>query len=214
MNKRHTDNPNIRIFNGNEYEGLPLLNLDMSENYLERIKITIEKAIEEHPRTLALRFDLRIPIWMGELDTALISRFLASLKAQIEADQKRRARIGKRSFPCTVRHIWAKEQNISHHWHYHVVIFLNEDAYYYLGDVDALEGNMAARINKAWASALGLDILQVDGLVEFIAEFHLDGNDPWVCSQIWPLFECASYLAKLVTKQYGNGRKNFSCSNY
>lgn len=73
---------------------------------------------------------------------------------------------------------------------------------------------MAARINKAWARVLGIDMNAVRGLVEFCGEFHLDRNSPWFEKDIWPLFEAISYLAKVVTKHFGDGTKNFSCSNY
>lgn len=215
MLKRLPDNTNIRLHTADSYMGLPVLNAKgpLSEPYLERISKTINRALEEHPRTLAIRFDLSMPVWMGIIYTDVISKFLASLEAQIEADLKRKTRNGTRVYPCTVRYIWAREQNSSHHWHYHCAIFLNKDAYFTRGDISAQEGNMAARIHKAWASALGVDVSAVRGLVQFCNEFHLDRNDPWNELNICPLFEACSYLAKVATKQFGDGTKNFSSSN-
>ena len=215
MTKRLSDNTNIHLITGNEYNGLPILSkFTMSANYLDRLVATMQKAIDEYRRTYAIRFDLTVPLWMGELDTALISRFFASLNAQIQADLKHRARDGKRVFPCTLRYSWAKEQHTSHHWHYHCVIYLNRDSYGWLGDIGASQGNMAARIKRAWASALGVDVESVSGLVHFCGEFVLDGDDPWFQVNAGPFFEAISYLAKVVTKHYGDGTKNFSCSNY
>lgn len=174
----------------------------------------MQRAVLEHHRTYAIRCDLTVPMWMGELDTALISRFFASLNAQIQADLKRKVREGKRSYPCTLRYSWAKEQHLSQHWHYHIVIYLNKDAYHCLGDIGAANGNMAARIKRAWASALGVDLESVNGCVNFSGDFYLDVNDPWFDAQMWKFFEAISYLAKVATKNYGDGAKNFSCSNY
>jgi hypothetical protein len=215
MLKRLPVNTNIRLHTDNEYMGLPVLKTvgPLSEPYLLRIQKTISRALDEHPRTFAIRFDLTVPLWMGTIDTALITRFLASLEAQIDAELKRRGKKDNRQYRCTLRYIWAREQHLSHHWHYHCVIFLNKDAYHTLGDITAEEGNMAARIKKAWASALGVDMNNVRGLVEFCAVYYLDRNDPWNEMNLWPLFEACSYLAKVGTKQYGDRSKNFSSSN-
>lgn len=216
MLKRLTDNTNIRQYQDNQFEGYPILQCIMSEHYLKKIRTTIENAVQEHHRTLAIRFDLRIPQWMGEVDTALISRFLASLRAKIDADLKSKSRDGSRVYPCTLRYIWAREQDSSTHWHYHCVIFLNRDAYFTRGDITADKGNTAARIQQAWASALGLDFESVRGLVDFTHNgvFELDANSGSFTHITGELFKAASYLAKVVTKKYGDGTKNFSCSNY
>jgi hypothetical protein len=217
MLKRLPVNTNIKLHTGNEYMGLTVLKTvgPLSEPYLERMYLTINKALEEHPRTLAIRFDLTFPEWMGFIHTDVISKFLASLEAQIEADLKRKAKSGIRVYPCTVRYIWAREQVSSHHWHYHCVIFLNKDAYFTLGDITAEEGNTAARIHKAWASALGTDFNAVRGLIQFCdnGEYYLDRNDVWNEVELSRLFEACSYLAKVATKQFGDRTKNFSSSN-
>lgn len=214
MKKRLPENTNIKLHTGEEYMGLTVLTSQgpLSEPYLERIRKTIFRAMEEHPRTFAIRFDLTVPLEMGDIDTAIISRFLASLRAQIEADLIGKARREKRIYPCRVRYIWAREQHSSHHWHYHCVIFLNKDTYSALGDVQAPKGNMAAKIHKAWASALGIDISEVRGLVQFCAVFILNRNYVWNEVKLWPLFEACSYLAKVATKQFGDRTKNFSSS--
>ena len=214
MPKRLPENTNIKLHTGEEYMGLTVLTSQgpLSEPYLERMLVTINKAMEEHIRTLAIRFDLTFPEWMGVIHTDMISKFLASLCSQIEADLKSKAKKGTRVFPCTVRYIWAREQHGSHHWHYHCVIFLNRDAYFTLGDITAEEGNMAARIHKAWARTLGIDFDSVKGLVEFCGEYYLDRNYSWNVLEVDRLFKACSYLAKVATKQFGDRTKNFSSS--
>ncbi len=215
MLKRLSDNTNIRLHTDKEYRGLTVLDNygPLSEPYLERMYLTINKAMEQHTRMLAIRFDLTIPEWMGIIHTDVISKFIASLGSQIEADLNAKARKGNREIPCTVRYIWAREQVSSHHWHYHCVILLNKDAYFTLGDITASEGNTAARIHKAWARALGIDFHSVRGLVEFCGEYYLDRNNPWNEIELSRLFEACSYLAKVATKQFGDRTKNFSSSN-
>ena len=214
MNKRLATNTNIKLFQGNEYDGLPILDYVMSKDYLKKIKITSRYALHDHTRSLIIRADLRVPIWMGNVDTALISQFIASLKAQIKADLQKKANAGSRVYPCNLRYVWAKEQDLSWHWHYHTLLFLNKDAYHTVGDINAVNGNMAARIKKAWASALGLGIDETAGLVQFCGEFHLDNNSPWINAHLSPVFEAASYLAKVATKNYGDHTKHFGCSRF
>ena len=215
MLKRLSDNTNIRLHTDNKYMGLTVLNRQgpLSEPYLERIRNTIYKAIGQHPRTFAIRFDLTVPLHMTVIDTVIISRFLASLRAQVEADLCSKAKKRSRIYPCRIRYIWAREQNVSHNWHYHCVIFLNKDIYCAVGNYKAKKGNMAAKIHKAWASALGIDISDARGLVEFCAVFILDRNDLSNEMNLDPLFEACSYLAKVATKQFGDRTKNFSSSN-
>lgn len=214
MNKRLATNTNIKLFQGNEYDDLPILNYVMSEGYLKKIKDIAHYSLHDHTRSLVIRADLRVPLWMGDVDTALISRFFASLKAQIKSDLEKKASAGTRVYPCNLRYVWAKEQDLSWHCHYHTLFFLNKDAYHTLGDITAMDGNMAARIKKAWASALGLGMDETDGLVQFCGAFHLDNNSPWINAQLSPVFEAASYLAKVATKNYGDRTKHFSCSHF
>jgi len=47
---------------------------------------------------------------------------------------------------------------------------VNKDSYGILGDFDREEGDMAARIKKAWCSALGSPGLVIDGLVHFTSQ--------------------------------------------
>ncbi|HDT6064447.1 TPA: inovirus-type Gp2 protein, partial [Enterobacter kobei] len=57
--------------------------------YLRRIRETLDKALNQHPRTLLLRFDLRLPTKDNLVyrdDPGLIKRFMGSLQAQIVAD--------------------------------------------------------------------------------------------------------------------------------
>jgi hypothetical protein len=85
---------------------------------------------------------------------------------------------------------------------------------HHLGDITATKGNTAARTKKAWASALGLELWEVEGLVNFTNNglFRLDTNSSSYQEGYHELFFAISYLAKIKTKQYGDGAKSYGCS--
>ena len=119
MNVRHQDNKNLVLLNGSDFKGLEVLsNYPMAENHLASIQHVIDLALQEHGRSFAVRFDLHLPRrpdcidFPNEYGTDVISRFIASFKAQVEADLHRKSMQGTRTHPCTVRYIWVKERNV------------------------------------------------------------------------------------------------------
>lgn len=95
--------------------------------------------------------------------------------------------------------------------HYHLLILLNQDAFYTVGRLDSENVNMFHRLEQAWAYALRLPVTAVQGLVEVPvnAEYRVHRNDPAGQSA---LFERASYLCKTATKPFGNGYHVFDSS--
>ncbi|EIG6162504.1 inovirus-type Gp2 protein, partial [Escherichia coli] len=75
----------------------------------QRIRETVLRALDVHPRLTALRVDLRLPDVPAATDAAVISRFINALKARIDAYQKRKRREGKRVHPTTLHYAWARE---------------------------------------------------------------------------------------------------------
>lgn len=182
---------------------------ELDEKYLIKIDETIKLALNAYPRTSAMRVDLRYPEGYTVVENNHISKFIASFKAIIRADLNKKKR-GK----STPRFIWVKEQDSSNHPHYHIVVFLNGNIYSNLGYFTAKEGNTAARIRQAWASALGVHIIDIDGAVHYPdhATYTLNKTDPNYKAQYDKLFYRLSYFAKKATKHYGNGGKNFGSS--
>lgn len=182
---------------------------ELDEKYLIKIDETIKLALNAYPRTSAMRVDLRYPKGYTVVENNHISKFIASFKAIIRADLNKKKR-GK----STPRFIWVKEQDSSNHPHYHIVVFLNGNIYSNLGYFTAKEGNTAARIRQAWASALGVHIIDIDGAVYFTdnATYTLNKTDSNYKAQYDDLFYRLSYFAKKATKHYGNGSKNFGSS--
>ena len=61
----------------------------------QRIRETVLRALDVHPRLTALRVDPRLPDVPAATDAAVISRFINALKARIDVYQKRKRREGK-----------------------------------------------------------------------------------------------------------------------
>ncbi|MAD75682.1 MAG: hypothetical protein CML20_13000 [Rheinheimera sp.] len=187
----------------------------LSPYYLHRILTIVDRALADHPRTLAIRFDLHLPCGYGDVGSDLMTKFVESLKAQIKADLHRRAAQGKRVHHCNMRYIWARERADSDSPHFHVVILLNHDSYHTLGVyVDDQARNMASRIRKAWASTLRRLPEEILGLVHFPANptYSVNVNSPDFWAMKTDLFRRLSYFAKLDTKEYGIHSRSFGCS--
>lgn len=198
----------------------------LSQYHLNRIEQTINKSLHQHPRTTAIRVDLHIPYnqntddmpdeySFANTDASVISRFTASLKAKIAADLSMKKRNGLRIHHTTVRYIWTREYcPTTSAIHYHVVLLLNKDAYAFLGDYTATEGNLASMINSAWYSALGLSYDCPGALVYFPENpcYWLDINSANFNASYDDLVYRASYLAKESTKQHDDNQRNFGYS--
>jgi hypothetical protein len=232
MAERLRSNPNLTLHTENHYNGYPVLTSrgPLIEEYLEAILSTLGNALEDYSRVCVMLFVLRFPADSDAPDTAVISRFIDSLKAQIRADQDRKQRLDKRVHPCNLRYVWVKERDTPIHDHYHVAIIVNRDAYFTLGrfktgvvtdywgrpeatDTEA-ELNMSDRIKRAWASALGLDLWEADGLVHFPKNptYRIDGRHPCGPGELADAFQRLSYFAKAQTKHFGDHAKSFGCS--
>lgn len=219
---RHRDNKNLVLLNGSDFKGLEVLsNCPMAVNHLASIQRVIDLALQEHGRSFAIRFDLRLPRrpdcidFPNEYGTDVISRFIASFKAQVEADLHRKSMQGKRTHPCTVRYIWVKERNEALQDHYHVVFFLNKESYFTLGNYLQPGANLATKIVNAWSRALNIEYFQAGSLVHFPSDtpcYYLSKNSASFALVYRSLFKRLSYFAKMDTKHYGNRSHSFDCS--
>ena len=214
MTKKLVSNPNLTVsFEETFNECEVLLSTDgWIVEYLQSIHKTFEKALVEHRRTYALRFELLFPTeGVYKCDDAVITRFFASLKAKLRHNIDSKSARGLRVHPCTLRYVWCKEKNRSLNYHYHVLIFLNRDSYKWLGNVDT--GNirlLSTRIIKAWNSALGFDADYPRHSVYFPPnnEYHIISSSPGFERDKSELLKRASYLAKVDTKIYANSPGN------
>lgn len=132
--------------------------------------------LNKYPRVCAMRVDLHfpqmtltddpdVPICFPRTEPKVITRFFESLKSQLLAVHRSKGKLGS---PDPFGYVWVKEQVVSVSPHYHVVLLFNKDVYAYLGNYANFDAvNMAARIRKAWCSALKLPISDYAHIVHF-----------------------------------------------
>ncbi|OSL81037.1 hypothetical protein EAWG_01269 [Escherichia coli TA008] len=141
--------------------------------WLSRFDSLLDSALSQHRAVSLIRVDLRFPEYMPvtimdpDPDSAVISRFFESLKAKIQAYQRKKRRANKRVRATTLRYFWCREFGKEKgRKHYHVILLLNKDTWCSPGDF-TVPSSLAAMIQEAWCSALHLEPWQGDGLVHF-----------------------------------------------
>ena len=214
---RHSQNTNLVMHHGGSYRGIPI-QADKGpfvQQYLERLFQTTSRAIQQYSRVFAFRVDLRLPAGVVLPDYAytnqVIERFIESLKAKIKHNRAMARMVNKYAHDCSVRYVWTREVGLHGRPHYHVAFLLNYDAFNALGKFEPGRDNMFNRLEEAWASALGLPVEAVRGLVEI-------PNNPTYCLRrddpqgLNDFFYRASYLCKAATKVYGDGSHGFGAS--
>lgn len=213
---RHTQNNNLTLHYQPHYQDLqvqtdrgPLI-----AEYLERLTQVIGLAQQQYGRVFAFRIDLRFPVGYSFPiidNNEVLERFFASLKAKIRYNRDQALADNRYAHDTVVRYVWCRE--IGQHGipHYHMAILLNNDAFCTLGRFEMDRENLFNRLHSAWASALGLSVENVVGLVEFPKNsfYLLRRDDP---ESIADFFYRASYLCKADTKYYGNGVHGFGSS--
>lgn len=183
--------------------------------YLASLKNTIDLALGQYPRLLVFRADLRLPLGIDLPDCAytnkVMSKFIESFKAKIEHNRAKAREQNSYAHGCKVRYVWAREVGAGQRPHYHLLILLNRDAFYTVGRLQSETPNMISRLQEAWASALGLQISRVSGLVELPSNsmYRVDRGGGEALAQ---LFHRGSYLCKVATKRFGDGCHGFGCS--
>lgn len=213
---RHSQNRNLSLYQMPFYQGF-LVHTErgaLVAEYLERSKKVIEAALGQYGRVFAFRLDLRFPY--GECGrylegNSVLERFIASFKAKIRHNRNRAQESNPYAHDSTVRYIWCRELGQHGTPHYHMVILLNNDAFCTLGKFELDRDNLFNRLHEAWASALGLSVDRVIGLVELPKNpfYVLRRNDPETVSDF---FYRVSYLCKAETKVFGGGTHAFGTS--
>lgn len=214
---RHRQNRNLVLHQGSSYCGMPI-QADKGPfvaQYLDRLCNTASRALQQYSRVFAFRVDLRFPADFEPSDDActnqVIERFFESFKAKIRHNRRMARMANKHAHDSNVRYVWAREVGQHGRPHYHVAFLLNYDAFNALGKFETGRDNMFNRLEEAWASALGLPVAAVKGLVEIPSNptYCLRRDDP---QNQAVFFHRASYLCKAATKVYGNGQHGFGAS--
>lgn len=209
-------NPNHTFHFGTEYAGLPIQDKGpFITEYLERLYRTMIRALNQYREVFTFRFDLRLPANhipdRSVYENELIDRFIESFKAKIKHNRQMARRENPYAHDSVVRYVWAKEVGHRGRPHYHLAILLNRDAFCAVGAYELGRDNMFNRLHEAWASALGLPVSAVSGLVHIPdnAYYFLRRDDQ---DSMADFFYRASYLCKAATKAYGNRGHGFGAS--
>jgi hypothetical protein len=189
----------------------------INPHYLKIIKSVLVCSIEAFQRIFAIRFDLHLPADFDEKDTAVISRFFASLNAQLESEKSKKTRYGIRAHSHQMNYLWCREiGQETKRPHFHVCLFLNGNAFHTLGSFKAREGNLFSRIITAWASALKSTFEDTTRLVHFPDRptVMFGTNDNAYLTKLAGLIYRVSYFAKYDTKNINKKVRSFGSSRY
>jgi hypothetical protein len=212
---RHPTNQNLTIHTEDNFLGFSIQveKGPFITEYLNRLHETIINATGQYARTFAFRFDLRLPTgYYDSNGNEVITRFIESFKAKIRHNRELASRNNKYAHDSVVRYVWAREiGERGGRQHYHVAILLNYDAFCVIGKFESGRDNMFNRLHEAWASALGLPVEAVMGLV------HIPENACYQISRgnndsIAKFFYRTSYICKSATKVFGDGCHAFDTS--
>jgi len=214
---RHPINTNLNLHYESSYQGFPIQEDKgpFISQYLSRLHQTLRSALSQYSRVFAFRIDLRLPAEIelpgNAYTNEVIGRFIESFKAKIKHNRHKARQLNKSAHDSNVRFVWAREQGQHGKPHHHLVILLNYDAFNALGKFEPGRDNMFNRLVEAWASALGLSVEAVSGLVEIPNNpyYHLHRDD---LARQAEFFYRASYLCKSATKGFGDGHHGFGSS--
>lgn len=214
---RHHQNNNLTLHTDSTYLSLAVQQAKgpFISEYLKRLHQTMARALIQYARVFAFRVDLRLPAETNLPDYAftneVIERFIESFKAKIKHNRSQARQLNKHAHDSKVRYVWARELGQHGKPHYHLAILLNRDAFTALGKFEAGRDNMFNRLVEAWASALGVSVEAVSGLVEIPNNPSYQMNRGELAGQA-AFFYRTSYLCKSATKAFGDGSHGFGCS--
>ncbi|ELX4206457.1 inovirus Gp2 family protein [Vibrio vulnificus] len=216
------------IHQGSLFNGLPVnTNYSLITRYLEQTHKVLNNALSEHPRSFIFPVLLRLPT---DTDNDLnlervITRFIEGFKQRVQRSIGHRKKTAQRVHATSVRYAWCREQDSSIHQHYHVFFLLNGQTYHQMGDYSyENKHHLRYMVVDAWAKTLGTSIHDNKGLVEFPGKpVMLNVQDITstrrYCKYVGrkandyeSVFYWMSYLAKVDTKQSGNGFRSFGSS--
>ncbi|WP_075192565.1 MULTISPECIES: inovirus Gp2 family protein [Cronobacter] len=189
---------------------------------MQRLEALTAFVMNEHARVLAFGLDLSLPQHNQHkgYESAVITRFIASLKAQITAYLKRRSREGKRIYPCPVYYAWAREfGELNGNKHYHLVLLVNREVFscmmLKLGVKGSGRGLLLTMAAKAWSHALKLKGKAKEKVSYHLAGvFELNRKEGTHSSDYEGYLKRICYLAKKRSKENDDGERNFGCSQF
>ncbi|MDA8478114.1 inovirus Gp2 family protein [Citrobacter sp. Awk 4] len=197
-------------------------NSEKNAYHMQRLEALTAFVMNEHARVLAFGLDLSLPQHNQHkgYESAVITRFIASLKAQIVAYLKRRSREGKRIYPCPMYYAWAREfGELNGNKHYHLVLLVNREVFscmmLKLGVKGTGRGLLLTMAAKAWSHALKLKGKAKEKVSYHLAGvFELNRKEGTHSSDYEGYLKRICYLAKKRSKENDDGERNFGCSQF
>lgn len=219
VSKRVPGQYHLTRHNQSTYKGLPVLSCKEGyvSEYLERLLCTLNRATQKHSKSFAIRIDLHFPQYYSSIGHEVLSNeylqsFIKFLNRQLKKYKDQKKRLGQRVHDVDFEYAWARESGPkSGKPHFHLLLLFNGHTFNTLGHFSNDCESLYNRIGTAWAEALKMYPHEGVQFVRFIgdAQYHLhSGNE----EQLAELFRRASYLAKLVTKNFHDGYHVFGSS--
>ncbi len=207
---------NLTLIAQPEYHGIPVWPSSGPHiaQYLDRLIGVVDRALDQSSKIFAIRVDLHLPqLFDGqpEFDNQVIEGFIKSLRARVEAEQRRRSQRQKWVADGQLRYAWAREQASAVQSHYHLLLIFNGNFFQQLGGLEDGAYGLANMIITSWSTAIGQSGVVTRELVHFPDDacYWVDRHDPQSKSA---LLSRASYLCKFVTKVWQDGLHVFGAS--
>lgn len=203
---------------------IDLRHTPFNQIYLSKLANVTHLTLDRHRRTMAVILILRLPEYRDIGDTlqclpnveqGLMSRFIDSLKAKIQALKTRKEKQGLRVHPCNLHYAWVREIGLDGKPHFHAVLFVNNDTFANLGHFTREGDNLGSLIQEAWCSALTLQSESgYRTLVHFPQNplYYLNINAEDFMKVYNSLMFRLSYFAKERSKTYSRAERSFGCS--
>ena len=177
------------------------------------------QSLKQHPRTLIYIYTLKLNKQTGDIDTPSefefidISKVIASIKAKMEYHFKKKAEAKERVRSNRLRYFWCLEESEDSQPHYHLIIFLNADAFYKTESKNLHKTLADNSVVEAWGSHLGIDNIKVKGLVhKHDNNYKLNINKAGYLDMATKALRRLSYFCKNDTKLSGRGYRTFEGS--
>ncbi|WP_187992257.1 inovirus Gp2 family protein [Vibrio harveyi] len=209
-----------KLLTQKEFKGINLTSKEkeLLEDRVNKIYEVLTQATNCFPRTFAFRVDLRFPRGYKFGETfPYMKKFFGSLESQIAGELKRRKRRFRTVSEERLRYIWCKEIDKSENPHYHLVIFLNKDNFYSLGDFKRVIRDeckckhLYQMLLCAWSRVLGIELEEAHRVI-YIPEnaaYKIRSFEGEVVAgnyDFTKLFNRSIYLAKARTQAIGASR--------
>lgn len=219
MSNRVSSQYHLTLHTQPTYQGLPLENCKggFIGEYLERLRCTINRAVQASSKVFAVRVDLRFPQYYNPWGEEALSNehlhvYIKTLRGKFRRRKNRMQKAGQRTHDMVFEYVWAREYGpMSNRPHYHLLLLFNGHAFNTLGHFSNEHESLFNYIGESWGAALGIHVAEGRKFTHFP-----EAGQYWIASrssdQVAMVFRRASYLAKVASKNFHDGYHVFGAS--